>query len=484
MARARKDDPLTTYRSKRDRSRTPEPVPAASPLPAGKDDTFVIQEHHARRLHWDFRLERAGVLVSWALPKGVPDDPGRNHLAVHTEDHPLEYASFAGDIPAGEYGGGAVTIWDRGTYVCEKWSDDEVKVVLAGERAQGRYVLFRTRGKDWMIHRMDPPADPDAEPLPDLVKPMLATPGELPSAADESRWAFEMKWDGVRAVVYVDRGSVRVLTRNDRDVTATYPELRGLGDALGATRVVLDGEIVAFDADGRPSFGELQQRMHVQRPGESLRARVPVTYLVFDVLHAAGRSLVGLTYDERRAVLAELPLSGVRWAAPPAFEGDGAAALAVSQDQGLEGVIAKRRDSRYETGRRSRAWVKVKHVQVQEVVIGGWRPGEGRRAGGIGSLLLGVHDEDDRLVYAGHVGTGFTARMLEDLATQLRPLARKTPPFADELPRAHARDAHWVTPRLVGEVAFTEWTREGRLRHPSWRGLRPDKDADDVVPES
>lgn len=478
------EDKLTPYRRKRGAGRTPEPLPPEGPLPRGGDDTFVIQEHHARRLHWDFRLERDGVLVSWALPKGVPEDPKRNHLAVHTEDHPLDYAQFTGQIPAGEYGGGGVTIWDRGTYACEKWSDDEVKVVLEGGRVSGRYVLFRTDGKNWMIHRMSPPADPDARPMPELIKPMLATPGELPTGPEQDRWAFEMKWDGVRAVVYVDRGSLRVMTRNDRNVVATYPELRALAGALGSRRVVLDGEIVALDGEGRPSFGELQARMHVQRPDRSLLARVPVSYLVFDVLHVEGESLLKTAYDERRAVLDALGLDGPRWATPPAFQGDGDAAMAASRAQGLEGVLAKRRDSVYEPGRRSRSWVKIKHVRAQEVIVCGWQPGSGRRAGGIGSLLLGVHDEQGRLIYAGHVGTGFTTRMLEDLAARLSPLERKTSPLADEVPRPQARNAHWVTPRLVGEVAFAEWTKDGRLRHPVWRGLRPDKSADQVIREA
>jgi bifunctional non-homologous end joining protein LigD len=486
MARS-ESDKLSPYRRKRDARRTPEPVPAEGSLPQGNDDTFVIQEHHARRLHWDFRLERDGVLVSWALPKGVPEDPKRNHLAVHTEDHPLDYAQFAGEIPQGEYGGGAVTIWDRGTYTCEKWRDDEVIVVLEGERVRGRYALFHTDDKNWMIHRMSPPADPDAEPLPALIKPMLATLGELPTGPQEDQWAFEMKWDGVRAVTYVDNsasGSLRVMTRNDREVAATYPELRQLAVALGSRRVVLDGEIVALDAQGRPSFGQLQARMHVQRPDKSLLTRVPVTYLVFDVLHLDGTSLLKTPYDDRRSVLEQLALDGPHWATPPAFHGNGEAAMAAAEAQGLEGVVAKRRDSLYEPNRRSRNWIKVKPVRTQEVVIAGWQPGAGRRAGGIGSLLLGVHDDDGRLVYAGHVGTGFTQRMLDDLATRLRPLERKTSPLADEVPRAQAKDAHWVTPRLVGEVAFGEWTKDGRLRHPSWRGLRPDKSADEVVPES
>ncbi len=477
-------DRLSTYRRKRDVHRTPEPVPPEGPLPRGDEDTFVIQEHHARRLHWDFRLERGGVLVSWALPKGVPDDPARNHLAVHTEDHPLEYAQFAGDIPAGEYGGGQVSIWDRGRYTVEKWTDDEVKVVLSGVRVQGRYVLFRTRGDDWMIHRMDPPVDPTAEPIPELVRPMLATAGSLADLADDDRWAFEMKWDGIRAVTYVDRGTVRVLSRNDRDVTATYPELRGLAEALGATRAVLDGEVIAVDETGRPSFGHLQQRMHVVRPPRALLDRVPVSYLLFDLVWLDGRPLLDLAWQERRALLAELGLEGPRWQVPPVFAGDGPAALRSSRVLALEGVLAKRVDAPYEPGRRARSWVKVKHERMQEVVIGGWKPGGGRRTGGIGSLLLGVPDESGRLLYAGHVGTGFTHKMLDDLAARLRRLSRKTPPFGDEVPRPHARDAHWVTPRLVGEVVFAEWTRDGRLRHPSWRGLRPDKLPGDVRRES
>lgn len=314
-----------------------------------------------------------------------------------------------------------------------------------------------------------------AAAFPDLVRPMLATPGDLPPAAQERDWAFEMKWDGVRAVVYVDRGDLRVLTRNDREVSGTYPELRGLATELGARRLVLDGEIVAFDARGRPSFAELQARMHVQAPGRALLQRTPVCLLVFDLLYADGRSLLAEAYDDRRAALEGLGLAGQRWAVPPAFDGNGAEAMRVSRAQGLEGVLAKRHGSPYLPGRRSPHWVKVKHQRMQEVVVGGWSPGAGRREGGIGSLLLGVPDDEGRLRYAGHVGTGFTDRALTDLQSRLRPMERRDPPFADEVPRAHARGAHWVAPLLVGEVVFAEWTRDGRMRHPSWRGLRPDK---------
>ncbi|RJK96457.1 non-homologous end-joining DNA ligase [Vallicoccus soli] len=474
------EDRLSTYRSKRDAARTPEPVPEG-PLPTGGDDTFVVQEHHARALHWDFRLERGGVLVSWAVPKGLPDDPRRNHLAVHTEDHPLEYASFSGDIPAGEYGGGSVLLWDRGTYETLKWRDDEVQVVLHGARVQGRFTLFRTGGDQWMVHRMDAPPRPGWEPAPELVRPMLATAGPLPPAREEDRWAYEMKWDGVRAVVYVDGGRARVLTRNDREVGATYPEVAQMAEALGALTVVLDGELVAFH-EGRPDFGHLQQRMHVQRPSRALVAAVPVSYLVFDVLWHEGRSLLAEPYAVRRSLLESLDLRGPRWDTPPVFLGAGSEALAASGAAGLEGVVAKRVDAPYAPGARSRAWVKVKHQRTQEVVVGGWKPGEGRRSGGIGSLLLGIPGPDG-LEYVGHVGTGFSGAVLDDLLRRLRPHVRRTSPFHAELPAKDRRDAVWVTPRLVGEVVYGEWTRDGRLRHPVWRGLREDKAPGDVVRE-
>ncbi|PZS27636.1 MAG: DNA ligase [Pseudonocardiales bacterium] len=476
---------LSEYRRKRDATKTSEPVPAAAPRRRKRTSgvEFVVQEHHASALHWDFRLERDGVLVSWAVPKGLPPDPKVNHLAVQTEDHPLEYATFEGTIAAGEYGGGTVTIWDHGTYDLEKWTEREVKVVLHGERVQGRFALFKT-GKNWMIHRMDAPAKPDWQRLPDLVKPMLATPGTLPPPEHEQGWAYEMKWDGVRAVVYVDGGRARAMSRNDIDMTVSYPELRALGLALGTTQVVLDGELVAFDAQGRPSFSALQQRMHVADAAAARRlaTRVPVVYVIFDLLHLDGRSLLLEPYDVRREQLGALSLGGDSWQVSPVFSGPGANILAASREQGMEGVLAKRRDSIYEPGKRTKAWFKIKHVRMQEIVIGGWRPGNGRRAGKIGSLILGL-PEQGKLRYIGQVGTGFTEALLADLGTRLARLQRKSSPFATELPSAVRRDAHWVSPRLVGEVAFTEWTPDALLRHPSWRGLRPAKSPADVRPE-
>lgn len=324
-------------------------------------------------------------------------------------------------------------------------------------------------------------------PLP-AVAPMLAVARtELPAA--DTAYGYEFKWDGVRAIVYVEDGEARVMSRNDRDVSVSYPELAALPAALDGCTAILDGEIVALDAAGRPSFSRLQSRMHVADPAAARRlaAEVPARLLAFDVLHLDGVSTIDAPYEERRSLLESLGLDDARWQTPPWFSGagspgEGAAVFTASRSSGLEGVIAKRLGSRYFPGRRSDCWLKVKHVRMQEVVVGGWKPGQGRRAGGLGSLLLGVHDETG-LRYAGHVGTGFSDRALRDLQADLAPLATDTPPFAEPVPREHARDARWVRPELVGEVVFTEWTPDGRLRHPSWRGLRPDKAPAEVVRE-
>ena len=477
-------DRLADYRRKRDAARTPEPVPSSSEVPAaqeGRAGIFVVQEHHARRLHWDFRLERDGVLVSWALPKGVPDDPAVNHLAVHTEDHPMEYASFQGEIPRGEYGAGQVTITDHGTYDVDKWTDTEVKVTLHGERLHGGYVLFATDrdgGKNWMIHR-------ERLPLPASLTPMLAGRGRPPDH-DLEAWGVEMKWDGVRALACCESGQTTLRSRTGKDITATYPELTGLARATGHRQAVLDGEIVAFDADGRPDFETLQPRMHVSsaRQAERLAATTPVTYLAFDVLQLDGRPLLALPYADRREILQTLIPNGSGFLSPPFFPGpDLEAVLEASVQQELEGVVAKRLDSRYEPGARSADWLKVKNQLRQEVVIAGWKPGKGNREGLVGSLLIGVYDGDD-LIYCGHVGTGFTDKTLRMLTAKLRPLRRKDNPFDSPVPPEYARPAVWAEPRLVAEVAFERWTRAGRMRAPVYRGLRDDKEPTDVVRET
>jgi bifunctional non-homologous end joining protein LigD len=309
---------------------------------------------------------------------------------------------------------------------------------------------------------------------------MLAVPGRLP--ATDAGWGYEFKWDGVRAIGYVQSGQLRLFSRNDREVTLGYPELVHLPDLLGGVPAILDGELVAYH-DGVPNFGAIQERMHVRHPGEQLVARVPVTYYLFDVLHLGGHSTLGLPYRQRRDLLAELALEADSIRTPPYFPAaSGADVLEASKAQRLEGVLAKRLDSTYTPGRRNPAWQKVKNLNTQEVVIGGWRPGQGRRAGLIGSLLLGL-PEGDRLRYVGHVGTGFTEVVLRDLTARVAPLARRDSPFSGEIPRDHARDARWVEPRLVGEVEYAQITLDGMLRHASWRGLRDDKDPSEVRPE-
>ncbi|MFN2608655.1 MAG: DNA polymerase ligase N-terminal domain-containing protein [Acidimicrobiales bacterium] len=353
-------DALGRYRAKRDFEVTPEPSPEDAPRPPAGAPRFVVQEHHARAMHWDFRLERDGVLVSWAVPKGVPPDPAVNHLAVPTEDHPLSYVDFEGDIPQGEYGGGHVSVWDAGTYETVKWSGSEVMVVLHGRRVQGRYVLFRTGEKAWMIHRMDPPQDPDRRPLPERVSPMLATPGPLPGGGE---WAYEVLWSGARVMARGEGGRVALHDAGGDEVSATWPELRALGRALGSHEVWLDGVVTVLDAEGRPDAGATRPRAAAGTGGGATRRAgtgPPATYLVFDVVHLDGRDLAGLAYGERRRRLDDLGLAaGAAWAVPAPHVGEGAAFAAVVAARGLPGVVAKRLDSPYRAGTTT-DWVVVR----------------------------------------------------------------------------------------------------------------------------
>ena len=481
MSKSEAKPTLREYERKRDFGKTPEPGPAAAGEPEGLP-RFVVQEHHATRLHWDLRLEHDGTLASWAVPNGIPEDPEDNRKAVHTEDHPLEYLTFEGEIPEGSYGAGRMTIWDTGTYELHKWEPQKVVLTFHGERLQGRYALFQAgkSEKDWLIHRMDPAADPEREPMPEHVVPMMAKLAKLP--ADDGGWAYEIKWDGVRAIAYSEPGRLRLESRNLNDLTAQYPEIRPLNRALSSHPAVLDGEIVAFDADGRPSFERLQQRMHLTGESE-IRRRArdhPVVFVIFDLLYLDGHSLMGLPYAERRARLAALALEGPAWQTPSHSVGGGAELLKASAERGLEGVMAKRLDGPYEPGKRASHWLKVKTKQRQELVIGGWLPGEGRRSGEIGALLMGYH-EDGELRFAGKVGTGFGQKELDMLARELAPLERDSSPFVGKQPQKGAR---FVEPRLVAEIEFGEWTRERMLRHPSYKGLRDDKPAEQVVLET
>ncbi len=364
-------------------------------------------------------------------------------------------------------------------------------MTFRGERLTGRYGLFpigrdADSAKDWMIHRMDPPADPEREPMPERVLPMLAGAGDLPRV--ESKWSFEVKWDGVRAIAYVKPGRLRLESRNLREITDGYPEVRGLLRDLGMREAVFDGEIVAFDENGRPSFERLQRRMHVTSPSavRRLSTSTPVVYAIFDLLYLDGHNLMAHSYQERRERLQALELGGPAWRVPAAHPGEGKRLLEATGAQGLEGIVAKRLDSRYEPGRRTGAWVKIKHTQRQELVIGGWLPGEGRRTSRIGALLMGRYEDDGvagaKLRYAGRVGTGFTDATLEQLAAALAPLRRETTPFdpAPKLPR----NAVYVEPKLVAEIEFREWTGEGVMRAPSYKGLRDDKEPARVTRET
>lgn len=464
-------DRLTKYRSMRDAAKTSEPVPKQPPK-KGNDNRFVIQEHHARRLHYDLRLERDGVLVSWAVPKNLPDTASVNHLAVHTEDHPLEYLSFHGDIPKGEYGAGRMVIWDTGTYETEKFNDvppdadennGEVIFTLHGKKIDGRYALIQTDGKNWLAHRMKEQPKVQSGDL----SPMLATEGSVANL-QATQWAFEGKWDGYRVLVDADRGKLTLRSRRGRDVTDEYPQFQALAADLADHHVILDGEAVALDEHGVPSFGEMQNRARSTR----------VEYWAFDILYLDGRSLLRAKYSDRRRLLEALAEGG-GVIVPDLLPGDGPEALEYARKRRWEGVVAKKKDSTYQPGRRSPSWIKDKIWNTQEVVIGGWREGTGGRTSGIGALMLGIPDEGG-LQFVGRVGTGFTEKELAKLKRMLKPLHTDESPFNTRLPAIDAKGVTFVKPELVGEVRYSERTSDNRLRQPSWRGLRPDKDPADV----
>jgi bifunctional non-homologous end joining protein LigD len=350
-------DRLREYEAKRDFTGTPEPD--ASPAEDGSDGRarFVVQEHHATRLHWDLRLEHDGALASWALPRGVPRDPDRNRLAVRTEDHPLEYLDFEATIPEGQYGAGRMSIWDRGTYEAEKWEDAKVIVRFDGERVSGRYSLFRTRGDNWMIHRMDP-AEP-GEPLPERLAPMLASAGRMPS--DDAGWAFEIHWPGERAIALVDTGHLTLLNAAGDDIRPLFPELFAIALELGGRPVALDGVLTVPGEDGAPSAEALQRRLGAANQSQVRRRReqTPATLIAFDLLHSGRESLLDLPYDERRERLEALGLDGPSWRTPAYHRGDGDALREAAKRQGLAGVIGKRLGSPYRPGEETRDWREI-----------------------------------------------------------------------------------------------------------------------------
>ncbi len=457
---------LDTYRRKRDPEKTPEPFTGEG---GGGEPIFVVQRHDARRLHFDFRIERGGALQSWAVPKGIPLKKGERHLAVHVEDHPLDYATFEGEIPAGEYGAGTVEIWDRGHYdLVEEKRDGGLTLRLRGERLNGLWTLVPTRmdgdERNWlMIRKDDGGAVADAAGL----RPMLAVSADaVPTAGD---WTYEVKWDGYRVIAALEGGEPTLRSRNGNDLTGRFAEVaRALPGALRSSDCVLDGEVCALDEGGRPRFSLLQHG------GGAL------AMYAFDLLRIDGRDVTGLPLRERRELLAGVLIPGDVVRLSVAFD-DGPALLEQAVQLGLEGVIAKRPASRYLVGRRSDSWVKVKTQQRQELIIAGYTRGQGRREGAFGALVLAV-ERGDELVWAGNCGTGFDDAELDMLIAKLEPLRRETSPLAvtPRMAKVRAADVTWVEPELVCEVVFLEWTRDGRLRAPSYKGLRDDKEARDV----
>jgi bifunctional non-homologous end joining protein LigD len=463
---------LAEYERKRSPEKTPEPFTSGSPGPKGAP-IFVVQRHAARSLHYDFRLEMNGALASWAVPKGVPLEPGEQHLAVHVEDHPLDYATFEGEIPKGEYGAGTVEIWDNGTYeLLEEKRNGGLTVRLHGERLRGTYALVPAHlsgdPKNWLILRKR--EDDGSAPARTDYAPMLATLTEdVPRGAG---WAFEVKWDGYRAIAYVRGSETTLVSRNRNDLTSRFASVAtAISRATKSPDCVLDGEVCALDESGRSSFSAMQQG----KPG------TPIVYYAFDVLEIDGEPLVELPYVDRRKRLEQLLDKRNRVVRLSETFDDGNALYQAAKQQRLEGIMAKRLDSRYVPGRRSRDWLKIKTHGEQEFVIAGFTKGTGNRASSFGALVLAYYRAGE-LVYAGNVGTGFGAKEIDRLLEKLRPLKRSTSPFHEvpKMPKVRKSDVVWVEPKLVCEVEFAEWTHDGRLRAPSYKGLREDKAAEEV----
>ncbi len=501
-----------------------------------------MQEHRATRLHWDFRLEAAGVMPSWAITKGPTMIAGEKRLAMKTEDHPLDYRTFEGVIPEGNYGAGEVIVWDEGFYDLFEGDDPvgqiakgRLKIVLAGHKLKGLFTLVKMkpregeRGEPWLIFKdHDEFENPDwkvedyaksvksgmtlaqlqskrkdapiwksnrapsadgtavkraarakaahADAIPRDVKPMLTTLVDEPF--DDERWVFELKWDGYRAIAVVEKDGVTLTSRTGKDLLHQFPEMKTVARMFRSIPVVVDGELCVLDGEGRPDFQALQSRDKPAPRGLAHRKPSPVTFVVFDLLYADGRDLRERPLEERKRLLESIvvPDGGVLYSKH--VEGKGVELFRLAERRGLEGIVGKVRTAPYRSTR-SREWVKIKAKMRQELVIGGWTEPRGSRKE-FGALLVGYYD-GDVLQYAGHVGTGYDAKLLGSVMKKLQPLERKTSPFADT-PKTNTR-AHWVKPELVAEVTFAEWTREGILRQPVFLGLRIDKDPKSVVRE-
>ena len=577
---------LKTYIAKRDFSKTAEPK-GGKPLPKKVKGAsrFVIQKHNASRLHYDFRLEMDGVLKSWAVPKGLPWAQGEKHLAVEVEDHPLEYATFEGIIPEGEYGGGTVMVWDRGNYYVygeqpvKSLREGKMHLVLEGEKAKGEWTLVRIRSEEgknqWLILKTGASAKPlskkredesvktsrtmkeiadehdaewesnreekDASARSTLKARIKATlkkkenvgrdnarpartrtrregrdaalrrPGhrsamslpELPSAKPRfiepmkprrmeepppnGDWIYELKFDGIRAIAVKDGSKVNLISRNENELRTRFPEIADAVKKLSTQECVIDGEVVALDGKGRSSF-QLLQALDLEG------RKAPVRFYVFDLLQLDGKSLIKLPLAQRKELLAKL-CEGI--GDPIRFSGeigsDAKSLLAEVKHRGLEGLIGKQRDSFYEPGRRSGAWIKLKCVNEQEFIIGGFTPPGGSRKY-FGAILVGYY-KDQRLLFAGKVGSGFTGKSLSILHKKFQSQSRDDCPFAD-LPSKEGgqwvqgitpsmmRKMHWINPVFVAQIKFAEWTRDGKLRQPVFLGLREDKNPKEVIWEA
>jgi bifunctional non-homologous end joining protein LigD len=528
---------LKKYAEKRHFKQTPEPPPA-SPGMARRSNThpstlqFCVQRHHASHLHYDFRLEVDGALKSWAVPKGPTMDPDQKRLAMMVEDHPIEYGGFEGVIPKGNYGAGSVMLWDRGAYdllgdatADEQLKRGDFKFRLTGEKLSGEFALVRMKrgkGNEWLLIKkrdsaaepgwdpedhsqsvlsgrtqeeiargleaVEPPkASPKAKPaastMPKIIAPMLAELGKgTPPATGD--WIYEIKWDGVRALCFIDGGKLHMVSRNANAIEKQYPELSILPHQVKARQAILDGEIVALDAHGKPSFELLQRRINVAEASAIARLsrNSPVVFIAFDLLYRDGADLRRTPLIERKKLLKEVLTPNERVRYSEYFTGSGPEILEAVKAQGLEGVVAKRPGSVYES-RRSSDWVKWKVVDTASLVICGFTPGEGSRSGEnlFGALVLGIYDAG-QLKWAGNVGTGFDRKKIEMVYAKLAPLVTAQSPFTGE--KGLPRNVTWTRPELVCEVKYANWTEEGRLRAPVFMGLRPDIEPADCVRES
>jgi bifunctional non-homologous end joining protein LigD len=566
---------LAEYKRKRDFKKTAEPAGKPLPKKVKGASRFVIQKHAARRLHYDFRLEMEGALKSWALPKGLPWNRGEKHLAVEVEDHPIEYEDFEGVIPEGQYGGGTVMVWDRGTYYVygeqplKSLREGKLHLVLDGKKAKGEWTLVRIRGRDdeknqWLILKTGTDAKPISKKLEDqsvktgrtmeqiaeardaewesnrqtdesptsqfkarikkaikkrendevvgqarrlpvgkpgsrsgsptiadlpsakvrFIEPMKAKLVDKPPATGD--WIYELKFDGIRLIAVKRDENVSLFSRNQNDLNARFPEIVEAVKNVPARECVIDGEVVALDDEGRSSFQLLQAR-------EMEGRKSPIYFYAFDLLQLDGKSLIGLPLEARKNVLEKLCAGAgepIRYSG--AIGNDAKRLLEEVKRRGLEGIIGKQRDSAYEPGRRSGAWIKLKCANEQEFVIGGYTPPQGARKH-FGAILVGYYD-DNKLVFAGKVGTGFTAKSLSILHKKFLKEARDDCPFVD-LPSKQSgqwvqgitpsmmKKMHWVNPKFVAQIKFAEWTRDGKLRAPVFLALREDKKPTDVVRE-